>query len=76
MSLRGDNSVQRVRRWLEQSPNVYFVAIEDLSGEQPSRSRRFDQGLLDFPEAHRVAEFPSRDGDSRISVFKVEPRGG
>ncbi|HEX3245029.1 MAG TPA: glycosyltransferase family 39 protein [Chloroflexota bacterium] len=76
LSLRGDNSVQRVRRWLEQSPNVYFVAIEDLSGEQPSRSRRFDEGLRGFPEAHRVAEFPSRDGDSRISVFKIEPRGG
>jgi hypothetical protein len=74
LAFNRDNSIQRVRRWLDESPNVYFVATEDLSGQQPSRSRRLDQALRNLPEARRVAEYPSPDGKSRVSVFKVEPR--
>jgi hypothetical protein len=75
LAFNRDNSTQRVRRWLDESPNVYFVAAEDLSDQQPSRSRRLDQALRAFPDIQRVAQYPSPDGKSQVSIFKVEPRG-
>jgi uncharacterized membrane protein len=77
LAFNRDNSIQRVRRWLDESPNVYFVAAEDLSDQQPSRSRRLDQALRTFPDIQRVTQYPSPDGKSQVSVFKVsrEARG-
>jgi hypothetical protein len=75
LAFNRDNSIQRVRRWLDESSNVYFVSAEDLSDQQPSRSRRLDQALRSFPDLQRVAQYPSPDGKSRVSIFKVELRG-
>ncbi|MFN0070945.1 MAG: glycosyltransferase family 39 protein [Chloroflexota bacterium] len=72
LAFNRDNTVARIRRWLTESGEVYFVVIEDLSGQRPSRSRRQDEVLRGFQEARRVAEYPAPDGQSQIVVFRVE----
>lgn len=71
LAFNRNQSVPRVRRWLEQDRPVYFVWLLDQSGPTDVRTPRLQRALQQLPEARQVAEFKDLDSRTRFVMFRM-----